>query len=141
MVQSVAIEFLSLFPGAQGAVGRGGDGVARMTIGWPPTEREGRWIMVTVGSLATRTAKPGKESELAEFLTSALPLAEGEPETTAWFAIKIDDRTFGIFDVFPTADGRRAHLAGPIASALMAKAGGLLDGAPDIKPVDVLAVK
>jgi quinol monooxygenase YgiN len=112
-----------------------------MTVGWPPTEREGKWIMVTVGILATLTAKPGKESELADFLAGALPLAEGEPDTTAWFAIKIDDRTYGIFDAFPSADGRQAHLAGPIASALMAKAGELLEGAPDIKPVDVLAAK
>ena len=97
--------------------------------------------MVTVGILATLKAKPGKEGELAEFLSGALPLAEGEPETTAWFAIKLDDSTFGIFDAFPTADGRQAHLAGPIAAALMGKADELLSEAPSIKPVDVLAAK
>jgi hypothetical protein len=42
--------------------------------------------MVTVGILATLTAKPGKEDELAQFLTDALPLAQAEAETTAWFA-------------------------------------------------------
>lgn len=97
--------------------------------------------MVTVGILATLTAKPGKEDELQEFLRSALPLAEQEPDTTAWFAIRIDDRTFGIFDVFPSPAGRQAHLDGPIAAALMAKAGELLSEAPDIRPVDVLAAK
>ncbi len=97
--------------------------------------------MVTVGILATLKAKPGKESELADFLSSALPLAEDEPDTTAWFAIRIDDSTFGIFDVFPTDDGRRAHLAGPIASALLGRADELLREAPDIKPVDLLAAK
>ena len=112
-----------------------------MIDGWPPTELEGKWTMVTVGILATLKAKSGKEQELAEFLASALPLAEGEPETTAWFAIKLDDSTYGIFDAFPTGDGRQAHLAGPIAAALMAKAGELLSEAPDIKPVDVLAAK
>ncbi len=97
--------------------------------------------MVTVGLLATMTAKPGKEQELASFLTSALPLAEAEAETTAWFAIRIDDSTFGIFDVFPGAEGRQAHLDGPIASALMAKADELLASPPEIKPIDVLAAK
>lgn len=97
--------------------------------------------MVTVGILATLKAKPGKEDELAKFLTDALPLAEGEPETTAWFAIKIDEGTYGIFDVFPSADGRQAHLDGPIAAALLGRADELLDEAPAIKPIDVLAAK
>ena len=97
--------------------------------------------MVTVGLLVTLKAKPGKESELASFLTSALPLAEAEPETTAWFAVKIDDSTFGIFDVFPNADGRKAHLEGPIAAALMSKADELLASPPDIKSIDVMAAK
>ena len=98
-------------------------------------------IIVTVGLLVTVTAKPGKEQELADFLKSALPLAEAEPDTTAWFAIKIDDSTFGIFDVFPSEEGRQAHLGGPIAAALMAKADELLASPPDIKPIDVLAAK
>jgi hypothetical protein len=74
--------------------------------------------MVTVGLLVTLQARPGKEDELAGFLASALPLAQAEPETTAWFAIKIDDSTFGIADFFPAAAGRQAHLDGPIAAAL-----------------------
>jgi quinol monooxygenase YgiN len=97
--------------------------------------------MVTVGILATLKAKPGKEDEVAEFLRSALPLAEDEKDTTAWFAVKIDEGTFGIFDVFPSQEGRQAHLNGPIAAALMAKASDLLSEAPDIKPVDILAAK
>lgn len=97
--------------------------------------------MVTVGLLATLSAKPGKEAELASFLAGALPLAQAEPDTTAWFAIQIDDSTFGIFDVFPGADGRQAHLDGPIAAALMAKADELLSSPPEIRPIDVLAAK
>ena len=33
-------------------------------------------------------AKPGKERELEEFLKSAEPLAEREPGTLTWYAIK-----------------------------------------------------
>jgi len=97
--------------------------------------------MVTVGILATLKAKPGKQAELAEFLRSALPLAEDEPETTAWFAVQLDESSYGIFDVFPSADGRQAHLDGPIAAALLAKADELLSEPPDIKPIDILAAK
>ncbi|HZN77282.1 MAG TPA: antibiotic biosynthesis monooxygenase [Micromonosporaceae bacterium] len=97
--------------------------------------------MVTVGLLATLVAKPGKADELASFLTAALPLAQAENDTIAWFAIKISDDTYGIFDAFPSDDGRQAHLNGPIASALLAKADELLSAPPDIKPIDVLAAK
>jgi hypothetical protein len=63
--------------------------------------------MVTVGLLVTLEAKPGKEDELASFLAGALPLAQAEPETTAWFAIKIDASTLGIVDFFPMRRGAR----------------------------------
>ena len=98
-------------------------------------------MSVDRGLLVILEAQPGKEDELAAFLASALPLAEAEPDTTAWFAIKIDDVTFGIFDVFPGPEGRQAHLAGQIAAALMSRAGELLATSPDIKPIDVLAAK
>ena len=97
--------------------------------------------MVTKGILATTVAKPGKEAELAAFLQSALPLAEAEPGTVAWFAIKIDEQTYGIFDVFDDEAGRQAHLAGPIAAALTAKADELLSEPPTLKTIDVIAAK
>lgn len=97
--------------------------------------------MVDRGFLVTVVAKPGKASDVAEFLASALPLAEAEDGTTAWFAIKIDDNTFGIFDVFGTEDARQAHIGGPIAAALMSKADALLAEPPTIRPIDVLAAK
>lgn len=97
--------------------------------------------MVNVGLLATLVAKPGKEDELAGFLRSALPLAQEEDQTIAWFAHRISESTFGIYDVFAGQEGRQAHLDGPIASALLDQAEQLLDAPPDIKPVDVLAAK
>ncbi|HYX58925.1 MAG TPA: antibiotic biosynthesis monooxygenase [Streptosporangiaceae bacterium] len=97
--------------------------------------------MVTVGLLVTLVARPGKEGELAGFLASALPLAQAEPQTTAWFAIKIDASTYGIVDAFPDAGGRQAHLEGPIAAALLQRADELLASPPDIKPIDILAAK
>lgn len=97
--------------------------------------------MVTVGVLARLEAKPGKEQEVASFLADALPLAEQEEATSAWFAIRLGPSTFGIFDVFPDETGRKAHLDGPIAAALMQNADELLSQAPTIERVDVLASK
>ena len=97
--------------------------------------------MVKVGLLARLEAKSGKEAEVEEFLKSALSLAEEEPETTVWIAIRMGPSTFGIFDAFPSDSGRQAHLSGKIAASLMAKAPDLLSQPPVIENVDVLAVK
>ena len=86
-------------------------------------------------------AKPGKEQEVADFLVSALSLVIREPETTAWFALRMSPNTFGIFDAFPNEQGRDAHLNGEVAKQLMAKAPELLAKAPEIHKVDVLADK
>ena len=97
--------------------------------------------MVQVALLVRLEAKPGKEGHVENFLRGGLPLAQQEPATTAWFAIRLGPSTFGIFDAFPDEAGRQAHLSGPIAAALMAKASELLAKPPVIEKVDVLAAK
>lgn len=97
--------------------------------------------MVKVAILAQMTAKPGKETEVETFLKSALALANQEVGTTVWFALKLSPSTFGIFDAFANDAGRDAHLAGPIAAALMEKADELLVKPPVIDKVVVLAAK
>jgi quinol monooxygenase YgiN len=97
--------------------------------------------MDTVGLLVTLNAKPGREDELASFLTGALPLVQDEADTTAWFAIRLGPARFGIFDVFPDEAGRDAHLSGQVAAALMEAAPELLAADPSIDKVDVLAEK
>lgn len=91
--------------------------------------------------LARMVAKEGKEAEVLAFLKSALSLAEAEPETVKWYALQLNENTFGIFDTFETEDGRKAHLQGQIAAALMANAAELLAVDPVIEFVDLLAVK
>jgi quinol monooxygenase YgiN len=86
-------------------------------------------------------AKPGKEKELEEFLKSAQPLAEREPGTVAWYAVKISPSTFGIFDTFADEAGRDAHINGDIAKALFAKAKDLLAKDPQISKPEILASK
>lgn len=97
--------------------------------------------MVRVALWVRLEAKSGKEAAVEAFLKSALPLANQEPATPVWFALKIGPSTFGIFDAFPDDAGRSAHLNGPIAAALMANAAELLSSAPSIEKVDVLASK
>ena len=97
--------------------------------------------MVSVALWVRLEAKPGKEAAVEAFLKSGLALANQEPATTAWFALKIGPSTFGIFDAFPDDTGRSAHLNGPIAAALMANASALLSSPPSIEKVDVLAAK
>ena len=97
--------------------------------------------MATVGLLARLEAKPGKEADVENFLRGALPLAQKEPATITWYAIRLGPSTFGIFDTFPDDAGRQAHLSGPIAAALMAHASELLSQPPTIEMVDVLAAK
>jgi quinol monooxygenase YgiN len=97
--------------------------------------------MVTVGLYVRLEAKPGKEQEVASFLEGALPLVNEEPDTTAWFAIKLGPSTFAIFDVFEKDEGRDAHLNGKVAAALMGKADELFSEPPSIEKIDVLADK
>jgi quinol monooxygenase YgiN len=73
--------------------------------------RKRRCPLVKVALLARLVAKPGKEEEV------------------------------GIFDAFEDDAGRKAHLNGPIAAALMSKAAELLAEPPKIEQVDLLAAK
>jgi quinol monooxygenase YgiN len=98
-------------------------------------------MSVTLGILALLEAKPGKGGELAEFLKAGRELAVAEEGTVTWYAFKISDTSYGIFDTFETEDARTAHLNGRIPAALAEVSGELLATAPVIHPVDLLAVK
>lgn len=91
--------------------------------------------------LARFEAKPGKEAVVADFLAGAVALARQEDRTIVWFALQLGPATFGVFDAFADDTGRQAHLNGPIAQALMARAPELFSRPPQIDPVDVLAAK
>jgi hypothetical protein len=77
-------------------------------------------MSVDRGLLALLEAKPGKGDELGAFLKQGRELAAAESGTVTWYA---------------------AHLTGQIPAALGKVGPELLAGEPDIRPVDVLAVK
>jgi quinol monooxygenase YgiN len=98
-------------------------------------------MAVKLGILAVLEAKPGKGDDLGAFLQAGRDLAAAEEGTVTWYAFKLGETTYGIFDTFETEDGRQAHLNGQIPAALGQVAGDLLAAAPDIRTVDVIAVK
>lgn len=97
--------------------------------------------MIKLALFARFEAKPGKETEVMQFLQAGLKMAHEEPATPLWFALRLSPRTFGVFDAFHDEAGRRGHLEGPIAQALMAKAPDLFTGPPTIELIDVLGLK
>jgi quinol monooxygenase YgiN len=98
-------------------------------------------MSVKFGLLAQLEAKPGKGDALGEFLEAGRELALAEEGTVTWYAFKIDETHYGIFDTFESEEGRQAHVGGEIPQALGQVAEDLLASAPEIAPIDILAVK
>jgi quinol monooxygenase YgiN len=94
-----------------------------------------------LGLLALLEAKPEKGGELAAFLEAGRSIAAAEQGTVTWYAFKISDTSYGIFDTFESEDARDAHLNGEIPRALAQVGADLLARAPEIRTVDVIAVK
>src|SRR4029450_9196605 len=105
--------------------------IAPRTMGARAYRRKGE-VMTTVtkGLWVPLEARAGKEADVARFLEGGRSLAGDEPETTAWFAVRLGDSRFAIFDVFPDDSGRQAHLSGRVAEALMGQAEATLTSAP-----------
>ena len=98
-------------------------------------------MSISLGLLVTLEAKPGRGPELGAFLEEGRVIAAAESGTVTWYAFRISESTFGVFDTFNTAEGRQAHLDGEIPRALARVGSDLLVSDPDIRLVDVLAVK
>ncbi|MEM7245488.1 MAG: antibiotic biosynthesis monooxygenase [Acidobacteriota bacterium] len=93
-----------------------------------------------IAFVAKIVAAPGRAEELGALLTGAVELANQEPGTIVWFAVRSDADTFWIFDAFPDRVSRDEHAEGAIVAALSENAE-LLAGEPEINPADVLAMK
>ena len=98
-------------------------------------------MTVDRGLLALLEAKPGKGEALAAFLEQGRALAAEETGTVTWYAFRISETTYGIFDTFENEEGRQAHLNGKIPSALAQVGPDLLAADPDIRQTDIIAVK
>src|SRR5215471_18239121 len=98
-------------------------------------------MALTLGILALFEAKPGKEADVEGFVRAGQGIVERESGTRVWYGFRVNESTFGIFDAFEDEAARQAHLAGEIPAALATAAPQLLAKDPDIRLVDVLAVK
>ena len=98
-------------------------------------------MTVDRGLLALLEAKPGKGDELAAFLEQGRALAAAEGGTVTWYAFRLSETRYGIFDTFENEGGRQAHLNGQIPAALGQVAADLLASDPDIRTTDIIAVK
>jgi quinol monooxygenase YgiN len=97
--------------------------------------------MIKLALFARLEARPGKEAAVADLLATGLTLARKEATTPIWFALRLSPTTFGVFDAFHDEAGRQAHLAGPIAQALMARTPDLFTKPPSIESIEVLGLK
>lgn len=97
--------------------------------------------MTTKGLLVRLEAKHGKDDQVEDFLSSALPSVRQEAGTKAWFAVRFGRSEYGIVDFFPDEASRDAHLNGSVARALMQKADELFETTPDIQKIEILASK
>ena len=93
-----------------------------------------------LGVLALLEAKPDKAAELEEFLIGGKTLVELEPGTRTWYAFRLDETHFGIFDTFADESGRQAHMTGKVVDALNANAD-LFAKPPQIEKLEILASK
>jgi hypothetical protein len=96
---------------------------------------------VTKGLLLRLPIKESHRDDAAEFLREGRSVVEQEPGTTNWFAIRFENGDHGVFDVFPDAKGRRAHLTGKIPQQLAVHGLPWLGGLPHMSFADVLAEK
>lgn len=93
------------------------------------------------GVLALVEAKAGKEQDVWDFLIGGREIVLNEPGTRTWYAFRVNENTFGIFDTFDTEEDRQAHLSGAIPAALGEHGPALLAKDPDIKLIELIAVK
>jgi quinol monooxygenase YgiN len=98
-------------------------------------------VTVKYGLLVTLEAKPGRADDLASFLNAGRDIAVAETATVTWYAFRISENMFGVFDTFDDEAGRQAHLAGQIPVALGQVGPELLARDPVIQAINVVAVK
>lgn len=84
---------------------------------------------IKVANFITLNAKPGKETQLAEFLAGgAGAVSSTEPQTLGWYSVRMNQNTFAIIDFFANQAGQDAHVNGQVAAALKAQANDLIEG-------------
>ena len=96
--------------------------------------------VVKLGFLIRFQAKAGKESELEEFMKTAMVKVRQEPGTVTWFAFRFGQSEFGVIDSFYNEEARQAHWeAGSKGLELLTPF--IVEGSISINKVDIIAAK
>lgn len=95
------------------------------------------------GLLVIMKANVNSSLDVENFLYQGEKLVKEEPKTVSWYAAKLSDDSYAIFDTFADVEGRNSHLNGKIAAALMENAPLILEGfeASAIQTIDIFASK
>lgn len=86
-------------------------------------------------------AKPGKESEVEQFFKTAQEIVSKEAFTSHWYAFRISETKFGVFDAYEDEDSRQGHLNGPAGQRLVASAPELFSKPMILENGDLFAAK
>lgn len=78
---------------------------------------------------------------MERLLQDILDEVRREPDTRPWFGVRRTNSTFEIFETFPNAAAREAHLTGKGAALLMARSNAVLAYPARIDRLDVLLTK
>jgi hypothetical protein len=97
-------------------------------------------VMVNVGVLASFEVKLNPGAEMAAFFKEGLPLVEAQPESTVWFAFRLNEATYGAFAAFAN-DQDRAALLSAGGPQLSQKYMHLFMSPPTFEKVDLLEAR
>lgn len=93
------------------------------------------------GVWSTFEAKAGREGEVEAFLAECRAGIDREEGTTAFFVLRRQDGRYATFAVFRDEAAFQAHLHGPTATAVKARAAELFEGEMAIVGAAILDAK
>jgi hypothetical protein len=110
------------------------------------------WVPVATGSVATGdrattaafiriSVEQDAEPEAVDLLMKALPIAQKEEGTIAWFALRLGRRDFCIFAAFSDEAARSFSLNGGVMDLLMGGVSDVFAQPPTLERCDVLVAK
>ncbi|MCJ2013591.1 putative quinol monooxygenase [Methylobacterium sp. J-076] len=93
------------------------------------------------GLVVTLEARNGQQELLAQTLHEAFTTAIREAGTVTWYAYRITETRFGIFDTFFDEGARQTHRDGEVGRLLGRLGEEILVSPPDFKAISILAAK
>ncbi len=98
-------------------------------------------VPATLALQAWIETRQGQGRDFGEYLVEAKSMADLEPGTLAWYALRTQPNGFAIVAAFADEAARTAHLEGEAAAGMRRLVGRYLDAMPELRPAEVLACK